>query len=179
VGTGIPKGLKRYYGRGDLHFITFSCYRRLPLLGSAKARNLIVRVLGEVRERYRFTIIGYVVMPDHVHLLMGEPTVGTPSAVLKAVKQSVSRQLRRTRRRKQPPGQLQLTFAKNELPRFWQRRFYDFNVWSAKKVREKLEYRHRNPITRRLVDHPKDWPWSSWSFYQGQGPRLIEMDHVP
>ena len=48
----MPKGLKRYYGRGDLHFLTFSCYRRLPLLGKVRARNVFVEALGEIRERY-------------------------------------------------------------------------------------------------------------------------------
>jgi putative transposase len=87
----MPKNLKRYYGRGDLHFITFSCYRRLPLLRTIRARNLFVRALGAIRERYKFLLVGYVVMPDHVHLLISEPPKSTPSAMLKALKQRVSR----------------------------------------------------------------------------------------
>src|SRR6266852_8585582 len=59
----MPKGLKRYYGRGHLHFLTFSCYRRLPLLNTIRARNLFVHALGEIRERYKFLLVGYVVMP--------------------------------------------------------------------------------------------------------------------
>src|SRR5258707_15794141 len=69
----MPRNLKRYYGRGDLHFVTFSCYRRLPLLRTIRARNLFVRALGAIRERYKFLLVGYVVMPDHVHLLISEP----------------------------------------------------------------------------------------------------------
>ena len=53
----------------------------------------------------------------------------------------------------------------SELRRFWQRRYYDFNVYSSQKLREKLDYIHTNPVKRRLVQHPKDWPWSSWAFY--------------
>ena len=63
-------------------------------------------------------------------------------------------------------------------PRFWQPRFYYFNVWSAKKRREKLEYMHRNPITRRLVKDPKDWVWSSYSSYSGKGTPVLEIDFV-
>jgi len=161
----MPTKLRRYYGKGDLHFLTFSCYRRLPLLGSVRARNLFLRKLREVRGRYGFAVVGYVVMPEHVHLLIGEPRKGTPSIVLQALKQSVSREMRR-KRRKVSPAQLSLQFSDRvaELRRFWQSRFYDFNVWSAKKRKEKLEYMHRNPVTRKLVEHPKDWPWSSWSF---------------
>jgi len=43
----MPSGLKRYYGRGHLHFLTFSCYRRLPLLNTARARHMFVRGLAE------------------------------------------------------------------------------------------------------------------------------------
>jgi len=87
----MPRKLKRYYGRGDLHFLTFSCYRRLPLLRTVRARNLFVQALGKIRERYRFLLVGYVVMPDHVHLLISEAPKVTPSVVLKALKQRVSR----------------------------------------------------------------------------------------
>lgn len=75
----MPKGLKRYYGRGDLHFLTFSCYRRAPLLGTMGARNLFVQTLGKIRERYKFLLIGYVIMPNHVHLLISESPKATPS----------------------------------------------------------------------------------------------------
>ena len=69
----MPKRLHRYYGAGYTHFITTSCYRRLPLLGSSRSRDLFLRVLEQVRRRYHFLVLGYVVMPEHVHLLMGEP----------------------------------------------------------------------------------------------------------
>jgi hypothetical protein len=59
---GMPKGLKRYYGQHHLHFITCSCYRRLPLLRSVRAKNLFTKVLEEVHERYGFALVGYVVM---------------------------------------------------------------------------------------------------------------------
>jgi putative transposase len=89
------KNLKRYYGRGDLHFVSFSCYRGLPLLRTVRARNVFVKTLGVVRDRYRFSLAGYVVMPEHVHLLLSEPPKSTPSMVLKVLKQCVARDLRR------------------------------------------------------------------------------------
>jgi putative transposase len=125
----MPKGLKRYYGRGDLHFLTFSCYRRLPLLNTIRARNLFVQARGRIRERYKFLLAGYVVMPNHVHLFIGESSNSTPSVVLKVLKQRVSRDLRRNKRRG-PAGQLRFAFAKGDgsLPRFWQPSFHGFNV---------------------------------------------------
>ena len=62
--------LKRHYGQGDLHFVTFSCYRRRPLLGTVWVRDRFVKILDEVRRRHKFRLVGYVVMPEHVHLLM-------------------------------------------------------------------------------------------------------------
>ena len=108
----MPRKLKRYYGRGDLHFVTFSCYRRLPLLKTARARNLFVHALGKIRERYRFLLAGYVVMPDHVHLLISEPAKATPSVVLKALKQRVSRDFRKNKRRS-TDAQLRLPFMQS------------------------------------------------------------------
>jgi REP element-mobilizing transposase RayT len=126
--------LIRHYGRGHLHFITFTCYRRRPLLRSIRARNAFVQILGETRDRYGFSLVGYVVMPEHIHLLISEPTKGTPSTVVQVLKQRVSRRLRRKKRK--PAAQLSLAFEDRaeSLPRFWQRRFYDFtgagSTWS-------------------------------------------------
>jgi putative transposase len=175
----MPKKLKRYYGKGHHHFLTFSCYRRLPLLGTARARNEFVHALGKIRERWKFDLVGYVVMPNHVHLLIGEPAKGTPSTVLKALKQRVSRDLR-GRRRKSPRGQLSLPFAGGgiELRHFWQPRFHDFNVYSAQKRREKLVYMHFNPVKRGLVKSPASWMWSSYLFYEKGEKGLVPIDPV-
>jgi len=94
----MPWGLKRYYGTGSLHFITWSCYRRKPLLGNPARRDLLLAALELMRVRYRFAVIGYAVMPEHVHLLISgplvsEPTIGDPSKIIQAVKLSVSRRL--------------------------------------------------------------------------------------
>jgi putative transposase len=129
-------------------------------------------------QSYQFSLVGFVVMPDHIHLLISEPAKATPSTVIQVLKQRVSRRLRRKQRK--PVAQFNLSFANSEdsLPRFWQRRFYDFNVWSLKKRVEKLHYMHMNPLKRKLADHPKDWPWSSFSFYSKLKTGLIRIDPV-
>jgi putative transposase len=153
----MPKGLQRHYGQGHLHFVNFSCYHRRPLLGTVRARNLFARILGEVRDRYGFLLVGYVVMPDHVHLLMSEPKKGTPSLVVQVLKQRVSRAMRRKKRRG-AERQLRLRFSEESHAsgRFWQRRFFDFNVWSHKKRKEKLDYMHANPVKNGLAKRPQD-----------------------
>jgi putative transposase len=171
----MPKNLKRITGRGDLHFITFCCYQRRPLLASACTRNLAVQILKEVRAGCRFALVGYVIMPEHLHLLISECASVPVSKIIQIFKQRVSRRMRA--RKRAPKGQLRLGFPgqENLLRRFWQRRYYDFNVYSRAKVIEKLHYMHCNPVREKLVDHPGDWPWSSWcSYYRGEG--LIAID---
>jgi REP element-mobilizing transposase RayT len=135
--------LIRIYGRWHLHFITFSGYRRVPFLCSVRGKNVVVQILGEIRDRYGFSFVGYVVMPEHVHLLIGELVKGTPSTVVQVLKQRVSRRWRRKKR--SPAAQLSLPLARGEsgLPRFWQRRFYDFtgagSTWSPPESCVELE----------------------------------------
>jgi putative transposase len=173
---GRRNPLRRYFGKGDLHFVTFSCHRRRPYLGSGRARNRFLKILDEIRVRHDFALVGYVVMPEHVHLLMGEPRVGNPSKSLQVLKQKVSRELRKKKRDAGSQKEFVFDCDGDSDTAFWQRRFYDFNVWNEKKLQEKLEYMHRNPVDRNLVQHPRDWPWSSWSFYENSGSGLIRMD---
>ncbi len=105
-----------------------------------------------MRIRYRFVVIGYVVMPEHVHLLVSEPQIANPSTVVQAVKLGFSRRV--------------LTSTASETSHhFWLSRFYDFNLWSQHKEIEKLKYMHRNPVVRRLVQEPGEWRWSSYRSY--------------
>jgi putative transposase len=92
---------------------------------------------------------------------------GMPSTVMQVLKQTVTRRLRRPVR---ASAQARL-FAQDDLPQFWQRRFYDFNVWSVKKRIEKLRYMHRNPVKRGLVASPELWRWSSFRAYFHGKPR--------
>jgi putative transposase len=128
----VPTRLKRYHHFGSDHFITFSCYRRLALLNCDHSRRVFERTLEHVRRWYELHVFGYVIMPEHVHLLLSEPRREELSSAIQMLKQLVSRRLRP---------------RKAETP-FWQARYYDFNVFSQKKWTEKLRYLHRNPVTR-------------------------------
>ena len=142
-------------------------------------RNLFLKVLAKVRVKYDFRLVGYVVMPDHEHLLISEPKKGNISKVLQALKQRVSRKMR-GKRSGASRKQLRLNFGETWETdrRFWQRRFYDLNVWSHEKKKEKLHYMHANPVKERMVQHPKEWTWSSFSFYANQEDGLISIDTV-
>jgi putative transposase len=159
----MPTGLKRYYGAGHAHFITCGCYHRIDWLDTAARRDLFLSILEEVRQRCRFVVLGYVVMPDHFHLLISEPQVGDPSKVMQLVKQLYAqRVVPRTRRKR--TGDQSSPPASNTV-HVWEARFYDFNVWTERKRVEKLRYMHRNPVKRGLVSEPEQWAWSSFRDY--------------
>jgi len=172
----IPNRLQRYYGAGYSHFITTSCYQRLPLLGSPRNRDLFLGVLEQVRRRYRFVVAGYVVMPEHVHLLISEPERGNPSRVMQVIKQGFARRLLGRLRRAELGRQLCWWSGPVERGRIWQPRFYDFVVFSENKRVEKLRYMHRNPVKRGLVLEPEQWAWSSCRHHAcGEaGPVLVK-----
>ena len=140
----MPRGLKRFYGSGDLHFITCSCYRRQAWLDTPRGRDLFLGLLEETRAKYRFIVLGYVIMPEHFHLLISEPQTGDPSMVLQVLKQRYAQRILRPRRQASQPG----LFEGHPL-HVWQARFYDFNVWTERKRIEKLRYMHRNPVKTR------------------------------
>jgi putative transposase len=146
----MPKGLKRYYGNEYLHFLTCSCYHRYPWLAQPPRRDLFLQILEQVRQRYGFVVVGYVVMPDHIHLLMSEPERGTQSTVMQVLKQRFAQRVL-ARKKNTAQG----TLWPEEPQRVWQRRFYDFHVWSERKRVEKLRYMHRNPVTEGLVQEPE------------------------
>src|SRR5579863_848391 len=89
----MPTNLHRYYGAGYLHFITTSCYQRRALLGAPQNCDLFLEILERVRRRHGFVVVGYVVMPEHVHLLLSEPERGDPSKLMQAIKQGFARGL--------------------------------------------------------------------------------------
>jgi len=154
---------RRFYGTSELHFITCSCYHRQCWLASPERRDLFLTVFEEVRQRYGFVVVGYVAMPDHIHLLISEPEKGDPSRVMQAIKQGFSRRVLKSLRKRRVTAQQELFAIGPE--HVWQRRFYDFNVWTARKRIEKLRYMHRNPVARGLVQEQEQWPWSSYRSY--------------
>jgi len=119
----MPWGLRRFQEAGQLHFLTFSCYKRRPNFANAPSRSTFETSLEQVRQRYGLCVYCYVVMPEHIHMLVNEPEQGPLSRVMQSLKQSVAR-----------------TLALRAADPFWQARYYDFNVWSEHKFVEKREF---------------------------------------
>jgi REP-associated tyrosine transposase len=157
-------------------------------LGTPQRRDLFLRILEEARQKYRFVVHGYVVMPEHFHLLMTEPELGDPSVVMKVLKERFTRMLRTEGKSedKSEGAPLIASFAMSGSPHhepvpIWQKRFYDFNVWTEEKQIEKLRYMHRNPVKRGLVENPEQWEWSSFrSYLFGEaGPVRVKFQEWP
>jgi putative transposase len=142
----MPRNLQRYQSEGDDHFITFSCHDRKPYLGTPAARDLFLDSLERTRQRYSFEVLGYVVMPEHVHLVVSEPPDELLSKAIQSLKVSVSKRL-------------------TQRP-FWLPRYFDLNVFTHNKLVDKLTYMHHNPVARGLVQRPQDWPWSTFAHYK-------------
>ena len=157
----MPWSLKRFQEARCLHFITFSCQHRDSLLGTPQSKDIFLEILEHTRKWYDFFITGYVVMPEHVHLLLSEPQRTKLSVAIQMLKQNAAHKLRPV-----------------EGAPFWEPRYYDFNVWSGAKRIEKLRYIHRNPVHRGLVERPEDWQWSSFNHYATgiEGPVEIESE---
>ena len=121
-------------------------------------------------------VVGYVVMPEHIHLLISEPERGTPSSVMQVLKQRFARQVLKQIRRGQSSSQLGLW---EEEEHVWQRRFYDFNIWNQEKRIEKLRYMQRNPVKRGLVLELQHWAWSSFRWYATGQTGPVKMNEWP
>ncbi len=160
----MPRGLRRYQQADEFHFITFSCYRRQPGLATPQARRLCQQTLERVRRWYGLCVFGYVVMPEHVHLLVSEPERSSLAVAIQMLKQITARQL------------LPHFSKPGTREPFWQARYYDFNVWTKKKRVEKLRYIHRNPVKRGLVKKAEDWEWSSFRHYLTGEEGVVEIE---
>ena len=152
----MTQGLVRYQHSGDLHLVTFSCHQLSPYLKSPSARSLFEQTLERIRLRYEFYVLGYVVMPEHVHLLLSEPAQHPLSKALQALKLSMPKL--------------------SSQHSFWQPRYHAFNVQCERKRKEKLRYIHRNPVRRGLVQRPEQWRWSSFHHYATGEPGVIEIE---
>jgi putative transposase len=154
----MPTGLTRFQKAETLHLITFSCFHRLPFLNVPGARETVEAVLELTRARHQARVYAYVLMPEHVHLLMNEPPSILVAQFLKAVKQITSRKLR------------------GQRDRFWQARYHDSNVRGEDDRSEVIRYIHRNPVKRGLAATPGNYLWSSFNHYATGVRGTVEIE---
>ena len=174
----MPSGLRRFHESRHSHFVTFSCDRRLPHFTSEELCDLFIHRLEDMRRRFDLRIYGYVVMPEHVHLLLSEPVKAKLSQAIHYLKLSFAK---RSRSQRIAATQVSVQKADANLGHivsgsFWEQRYHDRNVRDHEEFTVKLRYLHRNPVKRGLVSLPEEWKWSSYRHYALREIGIVEIE---
>ncbi len=184
MGPFHRKQVRSYNEPGHAHELTFSCFRRLPLLCRDRSRQWFLDALEAARRLRNLAVWAYVIMPEHVHVLVSPRELTYEVRLIRtALKVPVQRRALTYLRRQAPDF---LARLRDEQPngevhyRFWQRGGgYDRNVTDPATLRTMIEYLHNIPVRRGLVSRPTDWPWSSARFYDGVQDVPSKMDPLP
>ena len=186
-----PRKRLKHYDNGEAHFFTFSCYQRLPLLSKDRSRKWFIDALEYARTKHGFQLWAWVVMPEHVHLLIG---LSLPGGVLD--KNSRNRRITSILADiKRPVGQLAIQYIRANAPdylkqltvqnrgrryhRFWQAGCgYDENIADERGLHSVVDYIHQNPVRRSLVNRAENWNWSSARDWAGLQDVPIRVDRT-
>ena len=159
----MPKSREAVYGKGHLHLVACNCFRKLPKLGEEKHRDVFARLVEEVRVKFRFAIVGYVVMPDHFRLLMREPEIDTAANAVETIQA-------RYRRRYNSSARLD--------QQSWENRYSDTHVVGTEAVTASLGSMHAEPVKAGLAASPEEWAWSSARAYAGLPEGVITVERI-
>ncbi len=183
----MPSRLRRIDEPGHVHFLTISCYHRLTFFYHDAMKIIVIDALHRLRDHHDICLISYVIMPDHIHLIIyphkrrnDEPI--PISIIIKTLKQYVGYYGKNKLREMQARHGTLWSPAINEWmahqrgQSVWMKRAYDFNITRHKALLEKIDYCHKNPVTADLVTTAEDWPWSSFRFYEYDDRSIIQMD---
>ena len=160
--------LRHYDHAGTARFVTFSTFRRLPALNDDRLKQIIIDELKSLRATYDIRIYGYVLMPDHVHLVLHPPN---GMALGKRIGELKSLSSRRYFMEQKTPENHQKRIL-------WQLRCYDHNCRTTVSAVEKINYCHYNPVRKGLVQEAGEWRWSSFNWYQGRTDVPLAIDSV-
>jgi len=148
--------LKHYDDLGTARFITFGCYRQEAYLADRRAKELFIAELNNARSKHQFKILGYVIMPNHVHLVLFPPEGMKMGLVIGEIKSKMAREYFSRE-----------ACASDGIRVFWNKRCYDHNCRTPAAVGDKINYCHNNPVRQGLVTAPGDYKWSSYNWYSG------------
>jgi putative transposase len=174
------KQLRRFDETNQPRELTFSCYRRYPFLARERTREWFLQALEAARPDSHIQLWAYVVMPEHVHLIVCPNELpGQVSHFLRVLKETVARRAIAYLKRNAPEwlGRLEVREGSRVLHRFWQPGGgYDRNITETSTLRQMIEYIHANPVRRGLTERAEDWQWSSARWFSGIRPVRVEMD---
>lgn len=170
--------LRHFDHDGRARFITFCTHNRLPLLTNDLFRSLVVEAMAEVKARIGFKLLAWVIMPNHVHLVIIPSLKGKVGDIIGEIKRisaiAIHRQLKA--RDSELMDKLMIIRRGKRKFAFWQKRCYDHNCRSTDAIWTKVKYCHDNPVKWGLVDFPWEWRWSSYNSYYAKGDEVLEVD---
>ena len=176
----LRKTIHHYNIPCHAHFLTFSCYQQLPLLSRKRTRLWLIEAIIKAKEKYKYALWAYVIMPEHVHLLVYPMNDKyNISLFLKTLKQAVARKAKHYLKKDNPTWLNKLTVKRGSknVFRFWQTGpGYDRNINNENELFEKINYIHNNPVKRELALTPQEWKWSSASWYDGDRDVILSID---
>jgi len=162
------------------HYTTSVCFNRVRVFQSEIACRLFINALAETREKCEFKLIGYVVMPDHAHLIIN-PLNQDKGVVMRRLKSTSARLILDWLRESNYLSSLRklalsVPQARSHTHSLWQKDFSSIDLWSPRFIRQKLNYIHLNPVRAGLCDHPAEWKRSSYRAYLPHEPGSVPIE---
>ncbi len=172
--VSMPK-LRHYDNLNTARFVTFCCYRRNKLLTQPQVIETFLQALEAMQIQHKIRLFGYVIMPEHVHLVLHPPDSVKLGPVIGALKSKSASAIIAEKMVSLPDS---CWISKNGIQRraFWQPRCYDHNCRSQETVIEKINYCHNNPVKLGLAPEARQWRWSSYGYYTGEANIPLAMD---
>jgi len=162
------------------HYTTSVCYQRVPIFRSSNACDLFIEAIAEIRKRYPFKLVGYVITRDHAHLILN-PLGCDISKTMNSIKSVSARKIIDWLREYDHVSSLRrlalnVPQKRNHTHAVWQKDFSSIDLWSPRFIRQKLNYIHLNPVRTGLCNHPAEWKWSSYRAYLPHEPGTVPLE---
>lgn len=173
--------MPRYEIEGSLHFITSVTNKRVNIFMQDWACKIVVQAMNFYIHRGDVVIIGYMIMPDHLHVIADFNPESSISKFMinfhKFSAREIIKQLKLDGDREVLDNLLlEVEKRKHHQYQLWEGSSYDFNIISYNKLYEELNYMHNNPIRKNLVSNIEDYPYSSWHNYNDSKIKLVNVN---
>lgn len=147
-----------------LVFVTTTVVDWLPIFGDERLAEILLKEIEKTAELQEVSIAGYVVMPSHLHAMLGFKRIEHLSRFMQALKSITSRQIL---------PEVSVQFSGHRL---WKPRFDDLIIWSEGQFKTKIEYIHNNPVKTGIVEQAIDYKFSSARDWLLDQPGIIAVD---
>jgi putative transposase len=170
--------LKHFDHDGRARFITFCTHQRIPVLSNDLFRQIVADSIADVQKSSGFRLLAYVIMPEHVHLVLVPRIDSELGPLIGEIKRISARKIHLFLKRNNPALLGRFLVTRDGRPKFalWQRRCFDHNCRTEAEIWESVTYCHNNPVQRGLVGDAADWQWSSYRSYLGLPDIVLKID---